>query len=305
MKSIEVERVKHHIARAEDLAAARDLSQLTHVQRLVRQLLLRVLADYRAAGRFPINREHAGMTPSFIDASGTRCAMAYLLEHGGQSELVAKIARERNYAYVRELADEPALLAWLDAAGLTVEEAAAIQPSYCSVLADCICGGDFSFPNYAVPASGVLEGVTLANGKVRVDAVYGDTHGITIGMEVGVDLGGEAVGTPMLIPIDGASAQPFGAVRIEEDGVHCNSQGTGETPTLAPDDLIAAVQAADCRASLAAADDVWAENSCESDGPGPGNPLDDGGCNASTTDGTLTVGILLALVGVLVRRRCE
>jgi len=301
MKSIassEVDRVTHHIARAEDLAATRDVSRLGHVQRLVRRLLLRVLAEYRAGGRFPINREREAQTPIFIDASGTRCAMAHLLEHGGQAELVAKIARERNHAYVRELADEPALLAWLQAAGLTVEEAAAIQPSYCSLLADCICGGDFSFPSYPVPAAGVLEGVTLASGMVRVDAVYGDTSGITVGSEVAVDLGGFAPGTPILIPIDAASAEPYGAVQVEDGAVQCNSQGTGQAPPLAPEDLIVAVQASDCPAALAEADDVWAQNSCEG-GDGPGQPGDS--CNAS--GGEASVGILLALVAVLVRRR--
>lgn len=301
MRSIEhaeVERVTHHIARAEQLASTRDLSRLTHVQRLVRGLLLRLLAAYRAEGRFPINRDFADRTPYFIDASGTRCAMAHLLELGGESELVAKIARERNHAYVRELADEPRLLAWLEAAGITVEEAAAIQPSYCSALADCFCGGDFAFPGYPVPATGVVEGVTLASGMVRIDAIYGDPQGLAIGDEVAVDLGGFEPGTPMLIPVDAASAQPFAAVRIEADGVHCSSQGTGETPALDPDDLIAAVQAADCPAALAEADAVWAQNSCDGDG----DVFDDGGgCRAG--GGDLSVGILLAVVAALVRRR--
>jgi hypothetical protein len=300
MQSIEVERVARHIARAERLAATRDVSKLTHVQRLVRQLLLRLLAAYRAEGRFPINRDFAAMTPYFVDASGTRCAMAYLLEHGGEAELVAKIARERNHAYVRELADEPRLLAWLEAAGLTVEEAAAIQPSYCSVLADCFCGGDFAFPGYPVPATGVLEGVSLANGMVRIDVIYGDAGGIVVGDEVAVELGGLAPGTPLLIPVDSASEAPFAAVRIEADGVHCNSQGTGETPVLDPDDLIAAVQAADCSAALAGVDPVWAENSCDGDLPG-GGAAGDGGCHAAGGGGS--VGILLAVVAALARRR--
>jgi hypothetical protein len=40
------------------------------------------------------------------------------------------VARTRNNAYVRELADEPGLMAWLDRNGLSVEEAARIQPGY-------------------------------------------------------------------------------------------------------------------------------------------------------------------------------
>ncbi len=296
--AVEVERVATHIARAEQLANTRDVSRLTHVQRLVRQLLLRLLADYRAAGRFPINRDFATRTPYFIDASGTRCAMAHLLELGGEQELVAKIARERNNAYVRELADEPRLLAWLEAAGLTVEEAAAIQPSYCSMLADCFCGGDFAFPNYPVPATGVLEGVVTVSGMVRVDAAYGDVQGIAIGSVVAVDLGFPP-GTPMLIPVDAASAEPYGAIFIQDDGIHCTSQGTGQTPPATVDDVIAAVQANDCHASLAEADDVWGANSCDGDS---GDLVRDGSCNAGGGD-AMSVGILLALVGVLARRR--
>lgn len=295
----EVERITHHIHRAEQLASARDVSALTHVQRLVRQLLLRLLADYRAAGRFPINRDFAANTPYFIDGDGTRCAMAHLLELGGEQDLVARIARERNNAYVRELADEPRLLEWLAAAGLTVEEAAAIQPSYCSPLADCFCGGSFSQPNYPLPATGVLEGVVTVSGMVRVDAVYGDVQGIAIGSVVAVDLGFPP-GTPMLVPVDAAAAEPYGAILVESDGVHCNSQGTGETPTVSTSDLITAVQASDCHAAMADADAVWATNSC--DGEGGDGPFDDGGCNAGGGE-AMSIGILLALVGVLVRRR--
>lgn len=65
------------------------------VQRLVRALLLQALAEYRAAGRFPKNRDFAQKTPYFIDANGTRCAMAHLMELGGEPDLVAAIARER------------------------------------------------------------------------------------------------------------------------------------------------------------------------------------------------------------------
>ena len=57
--------------------------------------------------------------PYFVDAKGVRCAMAHLLEAGGERELVQRIARERNNAFVRDLADESRLLAWLAAAGLT------------------------------------------------------------------------------------------------------------------------------------------------------------------------------------------
>ena len=66
--------------------------------------------------------------PYFIDADGTRCAMAHLLELGGAAALVARIANEKNNAFVEELANGQELPAWLDASGLSVAEAARIQP---------------------------------------------------------------------------------------------------------------------------------------------------------------------------------
>jgi hypothetical protein len=56
--------------------------------------------------------------------------MAHLIEASGGGELVARVASERNGAYVRELADEPELVSWLDRNGISLAEASAIQPSY-------------------------------------------------------------------------------------------------------------------------------------------------------------------------------
>lgn len=57
-----------------------------------------------------------------------------------------QIASERNYARVHELADLPALERWLEANGITLDEAARIQPEYCGPPAhNCLCGfGGFS-----------------------------------------------------------------------------------------------------------------------------------------------------------------
>jgi hypothetical protein len=56
--------------------------------------------------------------------------MAYLIERSGWGDLVDRVASTRNYAYIPELADDPALVAWLDSVGLSVTEAARIQPEY-------------------------------------------------------------------------------------------------------------------------------------------------------------------------------
>jgi len=130
-ESPEVARIQAHILRAERWAAARDVSGLSPAARAARRRLLQELAVYRRRGVFPQNRDFPGRRmPYFIDARGVRCAMAHLIELAGGAALVQRIAQTRNNAYVRELADEPELIAWLDRNGLSVEEAARIQPSY-------------------------------------------------------------------------------------------------------------------------------------------------------------------------------
>src|SRR5215475_5774658 len=144
-------RVASHIARAEAQARTRP-PRLDPIRQLVRGLFLDEVARYRRGGRFPRNPGLPGLVPVFVDAGGTRCAVAHLLEVSGEGDLVRKIARERNRARVRELADEPRLRAWLEAAGLTLAEAAAIQPAYCRVRSSCVC---VDRPEHPVPAGGV------------------------------------------------------------------------------------------------------------------------------------------------------
>lgn len=129
--SPEVQRVRVHILAAERSAATRDVSNLTPSARAARAALLRELTQYRKRGRFPRNRDFPGQrVPYFVDAGGTRCAMAHLIEFTGDSALVRRVASTRNNTHVLELAGDPELLSWLDRNGLSLEEAARIQPSY-------------------------------------------------------------------------------------------------------------------------------------------------------------------------------
>ncbi len=126
----EVARIQEHLARAEAAMRAADVSQLTDEQRAARRTHLARLGRYREAGRFPHNHVDGVRRPIFVDGHGTRCAMAYLIEASGGGELVARVARERNGVYVRELAGDPELVGWLDRNGISLAEAAAIQPQY-------------------------------------------------------------------------------------------------------------------------------------------------------------------------------
>jgi hypothetical protein len=156
-------RIRAHLEEVEAELRARDVSELTAAQRRARAHHVEVLRAYRERGVFPKNTDFPGQKrPYFRDQEGTLCAMAYLIEASGGAEFVDRIARTRNNAYVPELVDEPELVAWLEAAGMTVEEAARVQPGYCSGHDwDCACGA-MAMPGIA---------------KARVEAIRIDDEG--------------------------------------------------------------------------------------------------------------------------------
>jgi hypothetical protein len=131
----EVARIQAHIARAERLARSHDVSGLSPSQRDARERNLARLEAYRQRGAFPHNDDFADRrVPYFVDRAGTPCAMAYLIEQSGRSDLVERVVRRSNNATVLQLAADaaigPALAAWLGEAGLSVQEAQTIQPQY-------------------------------------------------------------------------------------------------------------------------------------------------------------------------------
>jgi hypothetical protein len=124
-------RLHAHFARVIAEIAARPMLQLAPAARAERAHLLALLGEYDRAGRFPRNEgQSAARTPIFVDRHGTRCAMAWLIEHTGGREFVARIARTANLAYIPDLAGDPELQRWLAGAGLDLAEAARIQPTY-------------------------------------------------------------------------------------------------------------------------------------------------------------------------------
>ncbi len=129
-EAAEVTRLQRHFDAVDGELRSRDVSELSVAQRASRARLISWLREYRQAATFPTNDRFASATPFFRDASGTLCAMAYLIDRSGRSDIVDKVAATRNNAYIRELVDDPALIAWLDSAGLSVAEAARIQPAY-------------------------------------------------------------------------------------------------------------------------------------------------------------------------------
>lgn len=137
------EPITHQFARAREVARVRE-----HLEGAMRQVLAAThaglpddvvarrrgviahLRRYIDAGQYPVNRVRAEPTPVFVDEGGARCAMAALLEATGHHAVVERVARTANLARVHDLAGDAEFIAWLDHHGVTVDEAARIQPSY-------------------------------------------------------------------------------------------------------------------------------------------------------------------------------
>jgi hypothetical protein len=127
----EITRIQEHLRTVESELLRRDLFHLSVRQQSARMQHIQLLREYRERGLFPHNHDNPErQLPFFVDHQGTHCAVAYLLARSGRSDLVQRVAQGRNNAYVAELADDPEMVAWLDSAGLSLQEAARIQPMY-------------------------------------------------------------------------------------------------------------------------------------------------------------------------------
>ena len=302
-------RVAQHIARAEHAARARPPRALGSLQRLVRALLLEELASYRRRARFPRNDVCRQRTPLFVDRHGTRCAMAHLLELGGERALVEKIRTTRNGARIAELADEPRLLAWLAAAGLTVSEAAAIQPAYCfQGPPTCVCSAGYTGYADKPPAvltviEGTLERESSDSSTVfvKISKVHGAPSDFAVGDTVSAhspDIPPEDELLTMLIPLRTEGARDAASDELEAiplyDDVHECRRASGRPLSLDKDRFIAALLSADCPRTLASYGPEWKRPRCR-----------DGCSTQPGTNGDLlgSAMILLSLLATMSLRR--
>lgn len=179
MFAAEDARIAQHLRGAERLLRRANVARLSQRTRRRRDAAIRALREYRLRGVFPRNRGGPPLTPVFIDEAGTRCAMAHLLESIGAHSLVARVAGDNNLARIQHLASDTELRHWLDFLGLTVEEAARVQPQYCesTALAECHClPYDWSAVSI-VYATGTGEAGGAGGAQFRVDEVlYGFVH---------------------------------------------------------------------------------------------------------------------------------
>lgn len=197
----ETARIRAHLLGAEQEMESRDVSHLTAPQREARGRALAALRRYRMAGRFPHNHRVPGArVPVFVDEHGTPCAMAYLIAESGSVALVQRIAATRNLALIRQLADDPELVAWLRANGMTAAVAARVQPTY---------GGEEPEPTsdeFMWAYHAATGASTLSNAGLMYMSLRGESR-----MWSGLAVAGGALQT--VIGIGGlgeASARPYG-----------------------------------------------------------------------------------------------
>ena len=95
-----------------------------------RRLNVDRLARYRDRGLFPQNEGHADFSvPIFVDRHDTACAVGHLMRESGWVGEVAWIANVDLMVYAPDAYSGP-LIRWAMYSGLTLEEAALIQPAY-------------------------------------------------------------------------------------------------------------------------------------------------------------------------------
>ena len=127
----EVGRIRVHLGNVESALRARDTDGLSADRRARRATALDWLREYRQRGVFPHNHTHPGeRVPVFVDEHGTHCAVGYLLKRSGETELIEQVVAADNNVRVMELAGSEPFGDWLEDTGLTLAEAAWIQPKY-------------------------------------------------------------------------------------------------------------------------------------------------------------------------------
>lgn len=122
-------RIREHLRRAERDLRQVDRSDLTPEQRRRRQAALDHLHEYWQEETFPTNRRRSGRIPCFIGGNGVPCAMAHLLQADGRDDLVETVMATDPTIHLDAVDDGP-LAEWVVETGLTMDEAARIQPSY-------------------------------------------------------------------------------------------------------------------------------------------------------------------------------
>jgi hypothetical protein len=302
----ERERVRRHLVGAERLARARRVV-LDPLKTANRLMLLDELGRYRRRGRFPLNHSfRTRAAPEFIDSHGTRCAVAHLMEISGQRELVLYIAKADNNARVGKLARLPELRAWLAGVGLSLAEAARIQPTYChyTEAEACFCNAG-GLTNLAM---GTVIAFEPGGVRVRVDRVEGDFPGVSVDDQRSLEGSGE-LGKQLLFSreslVENESVQIVATELVIENGTaRCQINRDTERRPVTADTVFEALLAerSSCVDVLATDGSAWNQSQCSESESEEGCAIAaTAGSSASALD--LTSAALFATLIAYRRRR--
>lgn len=320
-------RVAAHVAAGERAARTAMRTPRDPLRALLRMLLLDGLEAYHRAGVFPKNRVFPdARVPVFVDEEGTRCAIAHLMEQSGAAALLGRVCEAHRYSFVPEMVDLPEVVAWLTLTGLTVEEAARIQPTYgCYRAARMVCEGLGLRPAFQPPVDAVIEvcaspqaprdGAPGDSVVVHAGAVYGASARHAVGDAVRVSPYALREGTNLLV-MQGDGPTARGVFPLDGDGRLAFFDAlSGATLSLTREQLVQALLSHDCVGALAAIDPRWRGERCD-DGGGGAQPRPSaarglcaveatGGCDARAAAGGDGEAVVLAMIGSLLLRRAR
>jgi len=179
-------RITEHLQRTEHDLRAKDVSDLSLAQQTARAENLDALHRYWVRGVYPHNTYVPGVrVPVFIDADGRACAVGQLMIDSGAEVLAQHIAMDERLEYLATI-ETQGVEHWIEASGLTFDELARIQPSYCGCGdqgTDPVCGVDGeTYPNACMATQ--CAGVEIEHdGPCEGNSESGDgeTEGATSG----------------------------------------------------------------------------------------------------------------------------
>src|SRR5262245_15907273 len=177
--------MRAHLTTIREALAARPATRLDLAER--RRALLGYLGEYIAKGITPRNTRLPWRSPVFIDDDGAICAVGYLIERSVGRSLAERIAAAHPFDFLEEIAAAmPAVRAWIDSSGFTLEELASIQPGYEGPLVERWTTWDLQAKRprdgaYQDMVQGVTTRGTFANGQMEGAWTRVDGKGNVIG----------------------------------------------------------------------------------------------------------------------------
>ena len=158
----DIERIALHLSLVANHLEGHTPTGLSPDQLENRTGMIKALRTYGQGNTFPVNSYHTVRQPYFVDNYGTHCAVGQLMHVSGHDALVAKIRRDHNYDYIRDIKTE-GVSEWASTYGLTIDELKWIQPGYSPTLVTAPLSGGTNGPvdrivNGLLPNSVVFAG---------------------------------------------------------------------------------------------------------------------------------------------------